>query len=65
MTSLLEHLGLTKGHHKASGPSLEAVQLAFGIFFFLHKVLKVIGIGPPDAKNTSFINGVESFCELI
>lgn len=59
MTGLVQHLGLTKGHHKALGPSLEAVQLAFWIFFF-HKVLKVIGIGPPDAKNTSFINGVES-----
>lgn len=65
MTSLVQHLGLTKGHHKALGPSLEAVQLVFWIFFFFHKVLKVIRIRPPDAKNTSFINGVESFSELI
>lgn len=61
MTSLVQHLGLTKGHYKALGPFLEAVQLDF----FFHKVLEVIGIRPPDAKNTSFFNGVESFFELI
>lgn len=59
MTSLVQHLGLTKGHREALGSALGAAQLAFWIFF--HEVLRVIGMGPPDAKNTSFINSPESF----
>lgn len=59
MTSLVQHLGLTKGHHEAVGPALRTAQLAFWILF--HKVLRVIGMGPPDAKSTSFINSPGSF----
>lgn len=33
MTSLVQHLGLTKGHREALGSALGAAQLAFWIFF--------------------------------